>query len=291
MCYAFSWRATMSHREGDHIVKVALFLDVDITLTEDFIQKVYAEELGVEEEYRKLEIGFQAGNMPSATFGAQLTALFASKQFSKKQAGELFDKVKLRQYVDELFALQDFGVSIYLVSSGPNYYIETLAKRNNIPISQTKSSTYYFENEGIISRCNAVDANAKTQFVLLEKDKYDVTIGIGDNDRHDAFVSVCTIAMLTKPQKGASEDFIHVAHFHSVLLLVKNLLDKKAASEADDGVVHFDPMKVTIGQVYRRLSLGLWLMFVGLLITSFSAGYTLHEYLPPPKAAAAQSPQ
>jgi phosphoserine phosphatase len=98
-------------------MKVGLFLDVDKTLTRDFIQVVFAEELGVLDRYRGLEDGFQKGQISSAKFGTDLVELYASKGFSKTQADKLFEKVALRQYVYDLFALQRKGVEMYLVSA------------------------------------------------------------------------------------------------------------------------------------------------------------------------------
>jgi hypothetical protein len=68
--------------------------------------------------------------------------------------------------------------------------------------------------------------------------QYDVTIGIGDNHVHDAFVQVCTIGMLTTTEAGAPESFIHVAQFNSVHLLIDNLLKGRAEpAVSDDGLV------------------------------------------------------
>ena len=88
-------------------MKIGLFLDVDKTLTRDFIQVVFAEELEVLDRYRDLEDGFQKGQISSAKFGTDLVELYASKGFSKTQADKLFEKVALRQYVYDLFALQE----------------------------------------------------------------------------------------------------------------------------------------------------------------------------------------
>jgi HAD superfamily phosphoserine phosphatase-like hydrolase len=260
-------------------MKIGLFLDVDKTLTTDFIQTVFAKKLGVVDQYRALEDKFQKGEISSARFGTELVALFASKNFTKAQADDLFGEVCLRHYVPELFALQERGVEIYLVSSGPSYYIKSLAQRNGIPDERTLCSIYMFDT-GIISSCSSVDAARKTKFVSDNIAKYDVTIGIGDNHVHDAFVQVCTIAMLTTADYGASESFIHVAQFNSVHLLIDNLL-KGSVGGGDDTVLSTDDFKgpVTIGAALKRISLGLWILFAGCLITVFGAGYSAHALL------------
>jgi hypothetical protein len=77
----------------EEVMKIGLFLDVDKTLTRDFIQVVFAEELEVLDRYRDLEDGFQKGQISSAKFGTDLVELYASKGFSKTQADKLFEKV------------------------------------------------------------------------------------------------------------------------------------------------------------------------------------------------------
>jgi phosphoserine phosphatase len=272
------------------VMKIALFLDVDKTLTKDFIQTVFAHELGVQDHYEKLEEDFQKGLVSSARFGAELVKLFASKNFTKAQADRLFDRVVLRDYVYDLFALQKKGVAIYLVSSGPNYYIDSLAVRNGIPSDRTLCSTYNFDG-GIISGCSAVDAARKTRFVSDAADLYDVTIGIGDNHLHDAFVQVCTIAMLTTAQGGAAEGFIHVAQFNSVHLLIDNLLKGRDESAAHDGVLSTGDFqgRVNVRTAVQRISVGLWLLFGSSLVAAFGAGYGFHSYLPLGKPTATQS--
>src|ERR1700753_1792641 len=146
-------------------MKLAIFLDVDKTITNEYIQQVYATALGVEADYLKLEEAFQAGTKNSRTFGIELISLFASRGFSKAKAEEYFSRIVLRPWVEKLFELQLRGVAIYFVSSGPNYYIENLARRHNIPKDNILCSDYKFDNRGIISDCDAVETLQKAQFV------------------------------------------------------------------------------------------------------------------------------
>jgi phosphoserine phosphatase len=200
--------------------KIALFLDVDLTITEETIQSVYARELGVKEKLNELEQEFQLKRITSAAFGKALIVLFAKQNFSKEKAEALFDKVELKNGVDKLFSLQDRGVVIYLISSGPNYYVDILASRNKIPPERVRCSKYLFENGGLISKCDAVDDDDKINFVLKERNKFNITIGIGDNDQHDKFVTLCTIAMLTTEDSN----YLRVPNLDAVTTMVENLL-------------------------------------------------------------------
>jgi HAD superfamily phosphoserine phosphatase-like hydrolase len=215
------------------VLKIGLFLDVDLTITQETIQRVYAKELGLKERFDKLEALYQEKKINAGKFGRDLIELFAEKKFSKKMAEHLFEKVELRAWVDKLFLLQERGVDIYLVSSGPNYYIEALARQKNIPIERTISSTYEFadQGKGIISKCDAIEDDQKTKFVSNERGKYDITIGIGDNDGHDAFVAVCTIALLVAPETHTPlpSKYMIAPSLNPVFQLISNLVEKRVA--------------------------------------------------------------
>jgi phosphoserine phosphatase len=209
--------------EKKELLTIAVFLDVDLTITEDTIQRVYARELGLIDEFEKLEQQYQDRKIDANEFGLKLIPLFASKGFTEAKAKELSDKIKLKPWVDSLFTLQDRGVAIYFVSSGPNYYIKPLADDKGIPKEHRIFSEYKFGKDGIISDCDAIGDGQKIQFVNNHRSKYDITIGIGDNVQHDQFVSVCTIGMLTT----AHPNYIHVPHFNAVFSLVDKLLKPK----------------------------------------------------------------
>jgi HAD superfamily phosphoserine phosphatase-like hydrolase len=253
-------------------MKLGIFLDVDKTITEEYIQQVYARALGVEPEYQKLERAFQTGAKNSRQFGVELISLFASKGFSKAKAEEIFPKVVLRPWVERLFKLQSDDVAIYFVSSGPNFYIENLGHRHDIPKNRILCSEYKFDQNGIINDCDPVETLQKAQFVSGELDKYDITIGVGDNAELDGpFVSSCTIAMLTVP----ADNFIHVANFNSILVLVGNL--KKGKSLQEIGISLDDLNKATLRTAFKKLSVGLWITFAAVVITAFSLGVTFQK--------------
>jgi len=255
-------------------MKLAIFLDVDKTITQDYIQQVYAKALGVEPEYQELEKAFQTGTKNAREFGLELISLFASKGFSKAKAEEFFPKVVLRPWVEKLFKLQSRGVAIYLVSSGPNYYIENLGYRHNFPKDRILCSDYKFDDRGIIADCDAVETLQKAQFVSQELDKYDITVGIGDNAELDGpFVSRCTIAMLMVPE----DNFIHVANFNSILVLIENLMKGKPLEEI--GISFDDLNKATLRTAFKKLSVGLWLTIAAAIFSAFGLGVTVQKTL------------
>jgi len=203
-------------------MKIAIFLDVDKTVTQLNIQEVYARELDQKRAYDDIEKAFQEKTITSTEFGRRIILLFAEKKFSILRAKDFFEKVKLRDGVDKLFSLQSRGVDIYFVSSGPNYYVQPLGELYGVPSKNILSSDYKFGTDGIINSCIAVDDQKKVRFVVDNIKRYDITIGIGDNDRHDRFVDACTISMFMEP----NEDYIHVPHFNAVYTLVESLLNQ-----------------------------------------------------------------
>ena len=193
-------------------MKIAVFLDVDKTLTLDFIQKEYAKALGCRPEYEKIENEFQRKQISSAEFGKEIIVLFASKHLTEDRAGELFSSVRLQPWTDELLALD---IDKYLVSSGPSYYIDPLATKYRIPEKNVCRTVYRFDRRTrIIDSCSSVDEQYKADFVRERVGEYDLTIGIGDNAKFDGpFVSHCTIPLLTV----TTESTLHIPNFGAVI--------------------------------------------------------------------------
>lgn len=253
-------------------MKIAIFLDVDKTITKNYIQEIYASELGMTEAYEKIEYDFQNKLIDFAEFGNRLIPIFAKGGFSKTKAEDLFNKVELRSGAEKLFALKEKGVDIFLVSSGPNYYVNVLGDRVGIPKERVLSSEYIFNDEGIISKCYAKEDEDKVKFVVNNIAVYDITIGIGDNHVHDSFVNVCTIAMFMEK----NVNYIHVPHFNAVSTLVESLLRTptlEKEKQTVDGVVTIDLFKtVTMKTVWSRFSAGLWFAICGMMFTAFTLG-------------------
>ena len=242
-------------------MKLALFLDVDRTLTREYIQHVYAKELGCEAEYSAVEQEFQARKLSSKEFGDAIIKLFASRGFTAERARELFDKVELQPWTDELLK---FDVDKFLVSSGPSYYIDKLASEYNIPKSHVYRSEYEFDAQSkLIKKCKAVNEQQKAQFVGSHLKKYDFTIGIGDNLEFDGpFVSQCTIPLMTI----SSDRYISVPDFSLAIILLENIVKLKQETK----VVEVD--KMNIKQTINALSVQSWGIFFAVISAVFTLG-------------------
>ncbi len=200
-------------------MRLAVFLDVDNTLTVGFIQRTFAKLLGVESEYCAIEDQFQSETIDSTEFGRQLCRLFASRQFTQEKAASHFADIQPQPWADDLLTMT--GIDKYLVSSGPSYYIDLLAQKHQIPAENCCRSVYKFNNNTrLIESCAAVNSLNKSEFVRRNKEKYDITIGAGDSPLLDGpFLSQVTIPLLT----AKSDEYISIPDFQSVILLIDRL--------------------------------------------------------------------
>ncbi len=173
---------------------VGLFLDVDNTLTSGFIQQGYARLLGIEDQYMEIEERFQKGNISADTFGQRLINLFNSTEFTEEYANNHFVGIKLAPHAENLLHLP---VPIYLVSSGPSYFVHRLAREHNIPLGNVLCSVYSF-CDGKLLDCDAVSPSKKRFFREEKAKRHFLTIGVGDDERHDGpFLTGCSIPILT----------------------------------------------------------------------------------------------
>lgn len=244
-------------------MRIAIFLDVDKTLTRDYIQKEYANALQCLAQYEVIEKEFQLKQITSAQFGQRIISLFASKNFTEDKAEELLNHVALQPWADELLSLE---IDKYLVSSGPNYYIDPLANRSGISLKNVCRSVYKFNRRTrIIESCNAVDEQFKADFVRERVGQYDLTIGIGDNPKLDGpFVSHCTIQLLTVP----TDSTLHIQNFGAAIPLINRLLKLKGPAQG----AGFEADNLSIPQLARSLSVGSWAVLGTLLAAVFGLG-------------------
>jgi hypothetical protein len=105
-------------------------------------------------------------------------------------------------------------------------------------------------------------------------DRYDVTIGVGDDPVGDGpFVGACTIPMLLEPHAG----FLHIANFNSVTLLIDKLLKAGVGIES----LSVDKLKgMTLSQSYKAFSLGVWATFLSALLGAGAIGAAIARYSP-----------
>jgi len=116
-------------------MSIGLFLDVDNTLTNDYIQKSVAQYLGVVDQYQEIEERFQDSSRECPTeaskvFGMEVIRLFNDAGFSKENLLDYFSNVTLADFCEELLML---NVEKYLVSQGPDYYVKLLGEKFQIP--------------------------------------------------------------------------------------------------------------------------------------------------------------
>jgi phosphoserine phosphatase len=257
-------------------MQVALFLDIDDTLTKGPIQSFFAKHLGVYEEYRDLEAKFQSQQVASAVFGHDLVSLFAGQQFNRDKATQIYPEVDLQPWSKRLLSLQENGVDIYFVSSGPSYYIEELARLHDIPKGRVLCSKYYFDAPGfVISSCNAVTGSGKAQFVKGFVSKYPISIGIGDNIAHDGpFIANCTLGFLTIK----NDQFPFVPSFEYVIDLVSRLTAiGNARPGARDNV---DLPRLSVPELLQRLTFGSWLTLGTVFAAALAIGGFIAKYWP-----------
>jgi len=204
---------------------IGLFLDVDNTLTQGFIQSYYATELGCLVEYERIETGFGKGILSPAQFGQEIINLFAGRGLTSERASEIYGKVQTQDWVREVFNLP---ADHYLVSSGPNYFIDKFAEDHGIPPTRVRCSNYRFGGEdGRIDSCVAMTDNRKADFVRGLAHKYDLTIGVGDSPSKDGpFLRECTVPIIVGSQSDSS--FFSITSFDDLSLILKSLTARKA---------------------------------------------------------------
>ncbi|MFZ0313236.1 MAG: HAD-IB family phosphatase [Candidatus Korobacteraceae bacterium] len=240
-------------------MRIGLFLDVDKTLTEGFIQEEYAKALKCQDAYSALEKQYQVKAITSENFGDKLIELFAGQNFTQVEANGHYDDIKLKPDAKELLEQQmqpGFKADVYLVSSGPNYYIDALAARYKIDAKNFCRSVYKFnQRTGLIESCVAIADQDKADFVSKKKEEneYDITIGVGDNAGLDgAFLSQCTIRFMTE-QTGT---YLHIPKLTSLLTLIQRLSDIAAAS-GEAGEAHAGkPTEIDVESYIQSLSIG-----------------------------------
>ena len=177
----------------------ALFLDVGLTLTCEPVQQTFADLLGFGDRCRELESTLRAGGLSAREFGTILCGLLNASDATPGRLASFARHVRLRPGAD---ALLRCSRNVYLVSSGPDYFVRTLARRYRIAASRVLSSQYVFDSgKGQFVGCVSIAGDLKTRFVQQEIGKYQVSIGVGDDPHRDAgFMKACDLSVGFGPE-------------------------------------------------------------------------------------------
>jgi HAD superfamily phosphoserine phosphatase-like hydrolase len=213
---------------------IGLFLDVDNTLTQGFIQQNYAEMVQVGDDYFDIETKYANDDISSDQFGEQLIKLFNRTEFNEEFAKNNFARIPLKESAEALLRCRRSGaVEIFLVSAGPSYYVSRLAEKYKIPSEYVLCSEYTFDKEGKLVGCNAVSPKQKHDFAVQYGRLCTLTIGVGDDELHDSsFLDACDIGLLI-PKSGhikvTSKYHIVASNLSLVMAIVTNLEPKLRA--------------------------------------------------------------
>jgi hypothetical protein len=201
---------------------VAVFADVDGVLTRNPINMDIARDLGadIERKLKGIEKAFYGGGT-NDVFNAEFVPLFRSANFTKTKAEQCYNTVTLRGNVGRL--LKHPGADVYLVSSGPSYYIELLAMQNDIAPERCKCSQYDFNPDGTLrDAVDAVGSAAKAAFVAEHAWKYKTSVGIGNSTTLDAsFLARCDVPVMFCDR--SNPDYLSVSDLEPVISLIDYL--------------------------------------------------------------------
>lgn len=202
---------------------IAVFCDVDDVLTDMPINMQLATFMGVEGGLTEIEAKFYKDGDTDA-FNRDFIPLFRGAGFNANKAQEYFERVELRNRAIELIKLE--GVDIYLVTSGPSFYLDLLANQHGLdPDTRCTCSRYKFDDNGSLSANGwaAVGEAAKRSFVKKHAKKYSLTVGVGNSVRLDGlFLAQCSVPILI----GALEKaFLCVNELDTVIETIGNLAE------------------------------------------------------------------
>jgi phosphoserine phosphatase len=175
--------------------QVAVFTDIDGVLTHHAINMELARLLRVEKELQVIEDAFAAGGTTDE-FNDRFIPLFRSKDFNRGFAEAHFDDIRLRDKTHIL--LEKKNVDVYLVSSGPSYYVDLLAGRFKIPDGRWLCSNYRFDAAGgLTADVEAINSVDKHDWVARRVRDYRITIGVGNSIEQDGpFLSRCSVQVV-----------------------------------------------------------------------------------------------
>jgi len=205
-------------------MKLALFIDVDGVLTVEPINLQLARMMEVEKDLLDVEQQYAAGQIDNDQFNNKFIPLFRGKEFTQQFVDEHFADLRMRINYEDLLQL---NLDTYLVSSGPSYFMDLLAKKCSVPPDRVLCSRYVFDGDGLLSQCIApVSGQGKGDFVNKHMQGYDLTIGIGDKPAQDAaFLGNCDIRIL---MGEFLLGYLSVREIESVIRLIRKIQQSAA---------------------------------------------------------------
>jgi len=207
-------------------MKVGLFLDVDGVLTDKAINLQYAQLLGIQSKLVELEKKFATREITNDQFNDTCIPLFRDAGFTEKFAADNFNNIQIRTNSDDLL---HSAPDTFLVTSGPSYYIDTLAKQKGFPPERVLCSRYEFDQQGLLSRCvRTVTSAMKGNFVQSRVQDYDVAIGVGDTEQDFEFMSHCNVRVLVG---GNRLEYFTVRELQPIVDVITKFQSTPGASE------------------------------------------------------------
>jgi hypothetical protein len=74
--------------------------------------------------------------------------------------------------------------------------------------------------------------------------------------------------------------YIHLTRFSAVTRMLEKLLEQDSPADGG-GVLDVDTWKtISIREAFHRISFGLGVLIIGLIIGAFGLGYSAHDYFP-----------
>jgi phosphoserine phosphatase len=212
-------------------MEVGLFLDVDGVLTEMPVNMQYAQCLGVAAKLEDLETRWAAGSITNTQFNREFIPIFREKAFSLKLAQKYYGDIVLRDDAREL--LSATRATTFIVTSGPSYFVDLLAKQHGIPKARVLCSRYEFDGDGLIKVCSKPSTRLqKAKFVGQHVKNFDISIGVGDTDQDIDFLSHCTVRLMMSGHRAdqlkMTQDYITTVQLQPITDLVQRA--KSAAS-------------------------------------------------------------
>jgi phosphoserine phosphatase len=211
-------------------VDVGIFIDADGVCVKDSANLQYAKSMGVETEQKVLERDFARKKIDTQQFGREMVRLFRTGSFTDEIAKEKFEEIELEGYAEEL--LETYRDDIYIVSSGPSYFILRLAEKYKIPDDRCLYSVYEFDDndKGLITRCKKpISATMKKAFVKDHLGQYDITIGVGNTPEQDLpFMLQCDFPVFVGKGK---EGYLKVQDVGAICSFIGDL--KKMAGQLE----------------------------------------------------------